>query len=123
MTASKWTFVRTHTARRSAATNLAMGGATLDFICKLGGWKKLETLEKYLLATRMEVAKVVAEYDFFFRLGSIETKNILYCPLKRKYTEEKQNKQFFQSKLFVNQVTLKTKVHAKNVAFITLVGC
>lgn len=65
MTAPKWTFVRTHTARRSAATNLAMGGATLDFICKLGGWKKLETLEKYLLATRMEVARISGDFEFF----------------------------------------------------------
>lgn len=55
----------THTARRSAATNLSAGGATTDFICKLGGWKKLETLEKYLLATKMEVAIVSAEYEFF----------------------------------------------------------
>lgn len=65
VTAPKWTFVRTHTARRSAATNLAMGGATLDFICKLGGWKKLETLEKYLLATRMEVARISGDFEFF----------------------------------------------------------
>lgn len=63
--APKWTLVRTHTARRSAATNLAMGGATLDFICKLGSWKKLEVLEKYLLASGLDVAKVVAGYDFF----------------------------------------------------------
>ena len=65
MTAAKWTFVRTHTARRSAATNLAMGGATLDFICKLGDWKKLETLKKYLLASGLDVAMVAAEYEFF----------------------------------------------------------
>ncbi len=36
VTAPKWTFVWMHTARRNAATNLAMGEATLDFICKLG---------------------------------------------------------------------------------------
>lgn len=65
VTAPKWTLVRTHTARRSAATNLAMGGAILDFICKLGGWKKLETLEKYLLATRMEVAERGAFFNLF----------------------------------------------------------
>lgn len=65
VTAPKWTFVRTHTARRSAATNLAMGGATLDFICKLGGWKKLETLEKYLLATKMEGARISGDLEFF----------------------------------------------------------
>lgn len=61
----KANFVRTHTARRSAATNLAMQGVPLDFIAKLGGWKKLEVLKKYLLASGLDVAKVVAEYEFF----------------------------------------------------------
>lgn len=55
----------THTARRSAATNLAIQGVPLDFIAKAGGWKKLETLKKYLLASGLDVAKVVVEYDFF----------------------------------------------------------
>jgi hypothetical protein len=35
----KANFVCTHTARRSAATNLAMQGVPLDFIAKLGGWR------------------------------------------------------------------------------------
>ncbi len=61
----KANFVCTHTARRSAATNLAMQGVPLDFIAKLGGWKKLEVLKKYLLASGLDVAKVVAEYEFF----------------------------------------------------------
>lgn len=61
----KCNFVRTHTARRSAATNLAMQGVPLDFIAKLGGWKKLETLKKYLLASGLDVAMVAAEYEFF----------------------------------------------------------
>lgn len=61
----KANFVRTHTARRSAATNLAMQGVPLDFIAKLGGWKKLEVLKKYLLASGLDVAKVAAEYEFF----------------------------------------------------------
>ena len=61
----KANFVCTHTARRSAATNLAMQGVPLDFIAKLGGWKKLEVQKKYLLSSGLDVAKVVAEYDFF----------------------------------------------------------
>mgnify|MGYP006992464260 CR=1 FL=1 len=44
---------------------LAMQGVPLDFIAKLGGWKKLETLKKYLLASGLDVAMVAAEYDFF----------------------------------------------------------
>lgn len=61
----KCNFVRTHTARRSAATNLAMQGISLDFIAKLGGWKKLEILKVYLLASGLDVAAVASEYDFF----------------------------------------------------------
>lgn len=61
----KCNFVRTHTARRSAATNLAMQGVPLDFIAKLGGWNKLETLKKYLLSSGLDVAMVAANYDFF----------------------------------------------------------
>jgi len=63
----KYNFVRTHTARRSAATNLAVQGVLLDFIAKLGGWKKLETFKKYLLASGLDVAMVAAEYKFFRR--------------------------------------------------------
>ena len=40
-------------------------GVPLDFIAKLGGWKKLETLKKYLLASGLDVAMVGAEYEFF----------------------------------------------------------
>ncbi|WP_421798294.1 hypothetical protein [Haliscomenobacter sp.] len=65
VTAPKWTFVCTHTARRSAATNLAIQGVSLDCIAKLESWKKLEMLNKYLLTSGLNVAKVVAEYDFF----------------------------------------------------------
>lgn len=65
ITAPKCNFVSTHTARRSAATNLAISGVPIDFIAKLGGWKKLETLQKYLLATGLDVARISSSYDFF----------------------------------------------------------
>lgn len=58
-------FVCTHTARRSAATNLSMQGVPLNFIAKLGGWVQLETLRKYLLANGLDVAQVVSDYSFF----------------------------------------------------------
>ena len=49
----------------SAATNLAKQGLPLDFIANLGGWKKLETLKKYLLASGLDVAMVAEEYEFY----------------------------------------------------------
>jgi site-specific recombinase XerD len=61
----KCNFVQTHTARRSAATNLATAGVPLDFIAKLGGWKKLETLQIYLVAQGLDVAKISSNYKFF----------------------------------------------------------
>ena len=39
-----------------------MQGVPLDFIAKLGGWKKLETLKKYLLASGLDVAMVAVIY-------------------------------------------------------------
>ena len=54
-----------HTARGSAATNLAMQGVPLDFIARLGGWNNMDTLKKYVLASGMDVAMVAAEYKFF----------------------------------------------------------
>ena len=61
----KANFVCTHTARRSAATNLAMQGVPLDFIAKLGGWKNLDILQRYLLATGLDVARISRGYRFF----------------------------------------------------------
>lgn len=65
MTAPKCNFVRTHTARRSTATNLAIEGVPLDFIAKLGGWKNLDILQRYLLATGLDVARISRGYNFF----------------------------------------------------------
>lgn len=61
----KWMHVTTHTARRSAATNLYLHGVSLKMIAQLGGWTDLETLKFYLLASGIDVAKVAAELDFF----------------------------------------------------------
>jgi hypothetical protein len=63
--ALRWTFVWTYTARRSAATNLAMQGGRWILLRSWRCWKKLEVLKKNLLASGLDVAKVVAEYDFF----------------------------------------------------------
>ena len=61
----KWSFVTTHTARRSAATNLFLRSTPLNEIMQLGGWKEGKTLKQYLLAGGIELAKTSANRDFF----------------------------------------------------------
>lgn len=65
-TLPKSQFVGTHTARRSAATNLYLGGASLKVIADLGGWENEETLRIYLRASGLETA-ILAEGMEFFR--------------------------------------------------------
>jgi site-specific recombinase XerD len=61
----KYHFLTTHTARRSAATNLYIQKADTMAIMRLGGWKSLQTLKRYLLASNLEVAKMTADLAFF----------------------------------------------------------
>ena len=63
--APKFKFVTTHTARRSAATNLYLEGADLETIARLGGWKKLETLKIYLKASGLDISQNAKKLDFF----------------------------------------------------------
>ena len=62
---SKFSFITTHTARRSAATNLYLEGVDLETIARLGGWKKLETLRVYLRQSGMDVSKKAQNLNFF----------------------------------------------------------
>ena len=61
----KYHFLTTHTARRSAATNLYIQKADTMAIMRLGGWKSLQTLKRYLLASNLEVAQMTADLAFF----------------------------------------------------------
>ena len=64
-TLPKSQFVCTHTARRSAATNLFLQNVSLGIIAKLGGWKTSESLRKYLLASGLDNALFAKDLDFF----------------------------------------------------------
>lgn len=61
----KWMFVTTHTARRSAATHLALQGVNLKIIADLGGWEKVETLRTYLRSSGLDSAEVAKDLAFF----------------------------------------------------------
>ncbi len=64
-TAPKSQFVTFHTARRSAATNLRLQGASLKTIADLGGWRKLSTVELYLKASGMDGGLLAEKLVFF----------------------------------------------------------
>lgn len=61
----KWAHLTTHTARRSAATNLLLSGMSIEVIAQLGGWKNRQALQKYLLAGGIELAHLAADNPFF----------------------------------------------------------
>ena len=63
--ALKWKFVTTHTARRSAATNLYLQGVSLKMIADLGGWGDEGTLRVYLRASGLDTALVAKDLGFF----------------------------------------------------------
>ena len=64
-TLPKSQLVTTHTARRSAATNLYLEGASLKTIADLGGWENSETLRLYLRASGFDSARLAKDLDFF----------------------------------------------------------
>ncbi len=61
----KCSFVATHTARRSAATNMYLQNVSLKLIADLGGWSRIETLKLYLRASGLETAIMATDLEFF----------------------------------------------------------
>lgn len=61
----KSNFVTTHTARRSAATNLYLQGVSIKLIADLGGWESTDMLRVYLRASGLESAKAAKDLPFF----------------------------------------------------------
>ena len=63
----KWEFVKSHTARRTGITLMYLGGMDIKKIALVSGHRELKQLDKYIKATKIEQAQVVASYDFFQR--------------------------------------------------------
>lgn len=61
----KWEMVSTHTARRTAATNLLLSGATIYEVSRFLGHTSVTQTETYLRITSKENAKNLAKNKFF----------------------------------------------------------
>lgn len=62
---SKASMVTTHTARRSAATNMLLDGLPVPEIMQLGGWKREATFRSYILAGGVQLAQLSSGRSFF----------------------------------------------------------
>lgn len=63
--APKCSKLATHTARRSAATNMYLRNVNLKVIAELGGWTTTDSLKHYLKASGLETAIMAKDLDFF----------------------------------------------------------
>lgn len=61
----KWEMVSTHTARRTAATNLLLSGATIHEVMHFLGHSSVTQTQTYLRITSKENAKILAKNKFF----------------------------------------------------------
>ena len=64
----KYMLVSSHTARRSAATNMALNGTPLRDIMQITGHKSEAALLKYIKITKEENARRLKDNPFFSRL-------------------------------------------------------
>ena len=61
----KWEMVSTHTARRTAATNLLLSGASIHEVMMFLGHASVTQTQKYLRISSKENAKMLAKNKFF----------------------------------------------------------
>jgi len=62
---SKWLQIRTHTARRSFATNAYIAGISERAIMQITGHKTTESFQKYIRFTKQETAEKLKGHSFF----------------------------------------------------------
>lgn len=61
----KCSFMASHTARRSAATQMYLQGVSIKMIADLGGWKDFDNLKLYLRSSMMDAAVTAQGLEFF----------------------------------------------------------
>ncbi len=74
VTRPKFTMVKTHTARRSGATNLYLQGAPEKMIMHLGGWNDAASFRLYLKVTKLESAMAAKKLPFFSKKHVVKKK-------------------------------------------------
>jgi len=61
----KWLVIRTHTARRSFATNAYLAGIPMRDIMQITGHRTTESFLKYIRVTKLETAQKLKDHPFF----------------------------------------------------------
>jgi len=61
----KWHQIRTHTVRRSFATNAYLSGIPMISIMQITGHRKTETFHRYIRVTKLENAEKLKDHPFF----------------------------------------------------------
>ena len=61
----KWLEIRTHTARRSFATNAYLTGIPMRDIMQVTGHRSTESFLKYIRVTKLETAEKLKDHPFF----------------------------------------------------------
>ena len=72
----KWEAVSTHTARRSAATNLYKQGIPRKSIMLLTGHKTEAQFEKYIKLSAEENAEILGKHSYFRGAGDVEIQDV-----------------------------------------------